>query len=90
VAATVGAKNLMALTLYAATKQPTLPAMVRAAVGFGPRDIRPTERPVPKPCSNVLRVQGNRAQTDHYHKRVTGYGSNAVSLLTMGICSIVA
>jgi hypothetical protein len=55
--ATVEAENIIALTLHATTKQPTLPAMLRAAVLFGPRDIRLIARPVPKPCPGEVLVR---------------------------------
>jgi L-iditol 2-dehydrogenase len=39
----------MALTLDAPVTQDTIPEMMRAAVLFGPRDIRLIDRPVPRP-----------------------------------------
>jgi threonine dehydrogenase-like Zn-dependent dehydrogenase len=55
--ATVEAERIMALTLHAATEQPTIPNMMRAAVLSAPRDIRPIERPVPRPGPGEVLVQ---------------------------------
>ena len=47
----------MAVTLQASATQHTIPDMMRAAVLFGPRDIRLIERPVPKPGPGEVLVQ---------------------------------
>jgi L-iditol 2-dehydrogenase len=53
----------MALTLHAATKQPTIPNVMRAAVLFAPRDIRLIERPVPRPGPGEVLVRVARCGT---------------------------
>jgi L-iditol 2-dehydrogenase len=54
---TVEAEGIMAVTLQASATQHTIPDMMRAAVLFGPRDIRLIERPVPKPGPGEVLVQ---------------------------------
>ena len=47
----------MALTLEAPATPDTIPEMMRAAVLFGPRDIRQVDRPVPRPGSGEVLVR---------------------------------
>lgn len=47
----------MALTLDVPATQPTIPQTMRAAVLFGPRDIRRIERPVPRPGPGEVLVK---------------------------------
>lgn len=47
----------MALTLPAVVEQSTIPATMRSAVLFGPRDIRVIDRPVPQPGPGEVLVQ---------------------------------
>jgi L-iditol 2-dehydrogenase len=47
----------MALTMPAYPEQDTIPATMRAAVLFGPRDIRVIERPVPRPSPGQVLVK---------------------------------
>lgn len=47
----------MALTLSAFAEPCTIPVTMRAAVLFGPRDIRLIDRPVPKPGSGEVLVK---------------------------------
>ena len=49
--------RVMALTLDAPATRHTIPEMMRAAVLFGPRDIRQIDRPVPKPGSGEVLVK---------------------------------
>jgi L-iditol 2-dehydrogenase len=47
----------MALTLPAGVEQSTIPDTLRAAVLFGPRDMRVIVRPVPQPTPGAALVQ---------------------------------
>ena len=47
----------MALAVDAPATQHTIPEMMRAAVLFGPRDIRQIDRPVPRPGSGEVLVK---------------------------------
>jgi L-iditol 2-dehydrogenase len=47
----------MALTLDAPATQYTIPETMRAAVLFGPRDIRQIDRPVPPPGPGEVLVK---------------------------------
>jgi Alcohol dehydrogenase GroES-like domain len=50
-------EDVMALTMPAHLEQDTLPQIMRAAVLFGPQDIRVIERPVPQPGPGEVLVQ---------------------------------
>jgi L-iditol 2-dehydrogenase len=50
-------EGIMALTLEAASRQAMVPEMMRAAVLFGPRDIRQIQRPVPSPGPGEVLVK---------------------------------
>src|SRR5688500_17658858 len=47
----------MGLSLDAAAAQHVIPQTMQAAVLFGPRDIRPVERPVPRPGPDEVLVK---------------------------------
>jgi hypothetical protein len=53
----VDVEDVMALTLEAPPKQETIPETMRAAVLFGPRDIRQVNRPVPRPGPGEVLVK---------------------------------
>jgi L-iditol 2-dehydrogenase len=53
----VAAEGIMAVALQASVDSQTLPDLMRAAVLFGPGDIRLTERPVPQPGAGEVLVR---------------------------------
>jgi L-iditol 2-dehydrogenase len=55
--ATVAAEGIMSVALGTAASQDLVPAAMRAAVLFGPRDIRLIERPVPRPGPGEVLVR---------------------------------
>jgi L-iditol 2-dehydrogenase len=56
-ASSINAENIMALTLPAVVEPSTIPDTMRAAVLYGPQDIRLLERPVPRPGPGEVLVR---------------------------------